>query len=175
MEVSATCYFQLVQTTDLEQIFWVIVHIHQHLSIKVVKRMSTNAEIMLRVKRRWLLTSHCSLLCTNAHLWHTKWMPHAPNLWPVHHWDAQDLSWMHLISLARIEALVSVSWRVKSQKRYVQKSSTSQEKAHEVQNSGITRQASTNMVCVYVYVSAFWDWRHLMWPYHNSWWPPPEK
>ena len=51
------------------------------------------------------------LLCTDVHLWHTKWLPYTPNLQPVYHWDAQDLSCTHsdLISLKRIKTLVGAS------------------------------------------------------------------
>ena len=69
----------------------------------------------------------------------------------MHQWDAQDLSWMHLLSPARIKALVSESQRVEYQKKkYVQKSHTLQETtALKVQNSRIKRQATTNMgVCI---------------------------
>ena len=38
-----------------------------------------------------------------------------------------------------------------------------------------SHQAATNMLCVFLYVSVFWDLWHVMWLFHNSWWPSGEK
>ena len=56
-------------------------------------------------------------------VWWAKWTPYAPNLRPVHHWGAQELSCMHLdlTSFQHAETLVDAS-RVNGRKRYMQKS-----------------------------------------------------
>ena len=50
---------------------------------------------------------------------------HTHNFQPVHHWDAQDLSCMHVITLEHMKTLVNVSQCVQSRKKICQ-SCTSQ-------------------------------------------------
>ena len=60
------------------------------------------------------------LLGTNVHLTLTaKWIPCAPKLWPVHHWDVPDLRCTHLdlILVQPIKPLDSAPQPVKHQKR----------------------------------------------------------
>ena len=136
--------------------------------------------------------NQCSFLRTNVRLWHAKWMSYAPNLWPVHHWDAQDLSCAHfdLTSLQRITTLVS-AWQQAEHWKSLCKCCVSCGKQlcwwfgcliapqhwsakQSDLGTSLKQQGRHSEILIFVFRKC-WDSWHFMWPFETTCWPPERK
>ena len=122
--------------------------------------------------------------CAQTCVWCIQWMPYAPNLWLVHHWDAQYFSCAHLdlIPLQCIKTLVGASQWVEHQKsmceshvnrrKWLYRCSSCLIFSGEVKKSQIMQQAWEMWIFIF---RNCWDAWHLMWAFENSWWPLAER
>ena len=84
-------------------------------------------------------------------LWWAKWMPCALNLWPVCQ-RCTRFSWVCLMSLAHIKALIGVSLHVKSKKKYVQSNVHHREWLSKRKTVNHMTTHDLHCVCVYMWV-----------------------